>query len=352
MLVSIDNVSIAGIAAAVPPKVVKIEEYTEVFGEKKIKRIKKSTGVEEVRVVDNGIITSDLCCEAAQKLLKELNLEPDDIDGIVFSSFSPDYKAPATSIIMQHRLGLRKDVVAMDISFGCSGYVYGLYQACMLVSAGGCRRVLLCAGDTQSLMVNPKDRSMKMLIGDAGSATIIEKGKKSFKFNMGCDGSGYQSIIIEAGGYRMPCDASTGIEVEDVDGNIRSKEDLHMNGMEVMKFALSAVPPTIEQVLNLADIGKDEVDLFAMHQPNKMILESLCMEMDIDPKVMPVGLGKTGNTSSASIPLLLATLKDQGYDFQNASKVVMCGFGVGLSIGAIVLDLESTKVLSVLNYGG
>ena len=350
MKVKIDNLRIAGIAAVVPKRIVSLDNYSTIFGEKKIKRIKRSIGIDSVRVVDKGVTASDLCYEAAQKLIQEMKVDVSSIDAIIFSSISPDYKAPATSIILQDRLGLSKDVVAMDLTFGCSGFVYGLYQAAVLIKAGGCNRVLLCAGDTQSLMVNEKDRAMKMLVGDAGTATIVELGDDSFSFVLGCDGSGYQDLIIPAGGYRMPSNEETRIEVEDQDGNIRTAENLYMNGMEVMKFALTAVPMAINQLLEQVSLKKEDISLFAMHQPNKMILDSLAMTMGVEQDIMPVGLGNTGNTASASIPLLLTKLASEGFNFQNSDNIVTCGFGIGLSIGTCLISLKESKVFPVIEY--
>jgi len=352
MKVKIENLRISGMAAVIPKKQISVDAYNDIFGEKKIKRIKRSTGIEAVHVVDDGETASDLCYCAAKKLFRELNILPDSIDGIIFSSISPDYKAPATSIILQDRLGLSKEIVAMDLAFGCSGFVYGVYQAAILIKAGGCKRVLICAGDTQSMMVNDKDRAMKMLVGDAGTATILEYGDDCFNFILGCDGSGYQDLIIPAGGCRIPSSQETKVEFADDDGNVRNKENLYMNGIEIMKFALSTVPKVVEELLEFSKITREEVSLFAMHQPNKMILDSLGMAMDIDNELMPVGLGKTGNTASASIPLLLATLANEKMDFSQRRNVVTCGFGIGLSYGAVLLNLSNSKILPVLEYEG
>lgn len=341
------GLKIAGIASVIPSNEVKITSYNEAFGEKKVKRISKSTGVESVHIVSKGETASDLCYIAAKSLISELKIDSDGIDAILFVSFSPDYKSPATAIILQDRLGLSREVVAMDITFGCSAYVYGLYQASLLLKAGGCSRVLLCTGDTQSMMVNPKDRSMRMLVGDAGTATIVENGTDTFNFYLKCDGSGNDNIRIDAGGYRNPSTEETRVEIADEDGNIRSMDDLHMQGMEVMKFALTEVPLAVDNVLQIADIDKEKVSLYAMHQPNKMILDSLCLKMDLGAEKMPVGLKNTGNTSAASIPLLLSTLASNGYDFASTEDVIACGFGVGLSIGAVNIKLNGTKILPV-----
>lgn len=339
MKATISGVHIAGIATVVPPKVVTTDSYAEFFGEKKIRRIKRSTGVESVHVVEPGVTASDLCCEAAEKLMQKLGVDKSSIDALVFVSISPDYRAPGTAGIMQGKLGLSEEIIAIDLTFGCSGYVYGLYEAALLLK-GGCKRVLLCAGDTQSTLVNEKDRSMKMLVGDAGSATIVEEGSDTMQFYFKTVGSGYESLIIPAGGCRMPSSAETGIEIEDEDGNIRSKENLFMDGMGVMKFALTEVPLAMDKMYEMTGCSKEDVDLFAYHQPNKLILDYLSNSMEIPAEKMPVGLQKVGNTASASIPMLLHTLYDRGFDLKNTKKIIACGFGVGLSIGAVTLNLK------------
>ena len=341
MKATISGVHIAGIATVAPPKVVTTDSYAEFFGEKKIRRIKRSTGVESVHVVEPGVTASDLCCEAAEKLMQKLGVDKSSIDALVFVSISPDYRAPGTAGIMQGKLGLSEEIIAIDLTFGCSGYVYGLYEAALLLK-GGCKRVLLCAGDTQSTLVNEKDRSMKMLVGDAGSATIVEEGSDTMQFYFKTVGSGYESLIIPAGGCRMPSSAETGIEIEDEDGNIRSKENLFMDGMSVMKFALTEVPLAMEEMYEMTGCSKEDVDLFAYHQPNKLILDYLSNSMEIPAEKMPVGLQKVGNTASASIPMLLHTLYDRGLDFKNNEKTIACGFGIGLSIGSVILNLKDT----------
>lgn len=348
MQVRLPGLCIKGITATIPAHKESIDAFAEVFGEKKIKRIKKSTGVESVHTVQQGTTASDLCFDAAIRLMKNLKIDPLTVDGILFVSFSPDYKAPATSVILQDKLQISPEAVAMDINYGCSAFVYGLYQAGLLINSGGCKRVLLCTGDTQSLMVNTKDRAMKMIIGDAGTATIVEAGEDTFNFYLKSIGAKYDKLIIPAGGYRQPCNEKTRQEVTDEDGNIRTAENLYMNGMEVMKFALTEVPPAIEKVLTMAKLQKEDVNLFAFHQPNKLILDYLSNTMSIDAEKMPVGLQHTGNTGSASIPLLLTVLKERGFDFSKAQNVVACGFGIGLSLGAVNLDLSRCSIFDYM----
>lgn len=345
MKVRIDGVHIAGIASCLPKTVKEIDSLAETFGEKQIRRLKKSTGVERLHIVSYGQTASDLCVAAAEHLISQLEISKDSIDGLVFVSFSPDYKGPPTSVVMQDRLGLRQQIVAFDITYACSAYCYGLYQASMLVKAGGCKRVLVCTGDTQSKMINPKDRSMQVILGDAGTATLVETGDECFSFYLKTIGSHYQDLIIPAGGYRLPYSEETAKECADDAGNIRSKNDLFMDGMGVMNFALTEVPLAVKELLEIACLEKDEIGLFAMHQPNKLILDHLAISMEIPEEKMPVALQNTGNTAAATIPLLLSVLKEKGLDFSTMNKVLCCGFGMGLSVSAAVVNLSSAKIL-------
>ena len=347
MRCAIEGIQIRAISTALPEKVVKVDTYTEFFGEKKVKRLKKSTGVESVHVVSEGETAADLCMQAAEKIFSQGEITRESIDGIVFASISPDYKAPGTAGIIQGKLGLSSETVTIDLTFGCSAYVYGLYEACLLLRAGGCKRVLLCTGDTQSILINEKDRSMKMLIGDAGAATILENGNSTMNFYLKSVGEGFDNLIIPAGSCRNPSTAETRkVGEPDEDGNVRSQEDLFMNGTEIMKFSLTEVPLAIDAMCERLNWTKDDVDLFAFHQPNKLILDYLRQFMKITEEKCPTGLQNTGNTAAASIPLLLTTLKERGFDFSQAKRVIACGFGIGLSIGATNLDLRNVSFYS------
>lgn len=348
MKVIINGIHIAGIASCLPKGVREIDSLSNIFGEKQIRRLKKSTGVEQLHIVSEGQTASDLCVTAAEHLISEMKIDKSSIDAIVFVSFSPDYKGPPTSVIMQDRLGLKEDIVAFDITYGCSAYCYGLYQASMLIKAGGCERVLVCTGDTQSLMVNPKDRAMQVIAGDAGTATLVEKGADKIPFLFKTIGSKYNDLIIPAGGYRFPCSAETAVEETDDAGNIRSKNDLFMDGMEVMNFALTEVPTAIRELLSFANTEIKDIDLFAMHQPNKLILDHLAIDLEVDSEKMPVGLQKTGNTASATIPLLLSVLKEWGVDLSNKKNVLCCGFGMGLSVSSAIINLSKTQIFEMI----
>ncbi len=345
MMIRLDGLKITGIASVLPPAVMQIRELRELFGDKKIERIISNTGVEQIHYVENGVTASDLCVSAAKHLLDGLHLASGDIDAIVFISESADYRVPGTASVVHGALGLKKEAVAVDINYSCSGFAYGLYQAAMLIKAGGCAKVLLCNGDVQTKLINPRDRSMRVLVGDAGAATLVEAGDGSMVFNMKADGSGYRHIMIPAGGVKMPLDEDSSREETDEDGNIRSANDLFMNGMEVMKFSLREVPLAIEEILKKTGWEKNSGEVYAMHQPNKLILDYLFRLLALDdPDSLPIALAKTGNTGSPSIPLLLTQEGPRLREKFTMKKVVICGFGVGLSWGAVTADLSQTEL--------
>jgi 3-oxoacyl-[acyl-carrier-protein] synthase III len=345
MKVTFKNSSIKGIAAVIPIVQLDLRTLGTKYGNDEVNRIIASTGIEKVHMAGEDQCTSDLCAVAAEALLTRLEVSPSTIDGLVFVSQSPDYKMPATSVLLQHRLGLPTTAVAFDINYGCSGFVYGLYQASMMVEAGGCERVLVCVGDTSTRMVHPGDRSVRMVFGDAGSATLIEKGENTTHFVLRTDGSGAEHLIIPAGGSRKPIREATSKQIESEDGNVRSEETLFMNGMEIMSFALREIPVMIDDLLTISGWKKEEVGTYALHQANKFMLEYLRKKMKLQKESVPISVSSVGNTGPASIPLMLSIKHKELAERSQLEKVVCCGFGVGLSWAACTLDLSSTVIL-------
>ncbi|WP_342432767.1 ketoacyl-ACP synthase III [Neobacillus sp. FSL H8-0543] len=338
------NSIIKGISTAIPKDIFDFNTLAADFGNEEVKRIVASTGIEQVRVAREGQCTSDLCVAAAENLFAKLEVNPSTIDGIVFVSQTPDYKMPATSVLLQHRLGLPTTAVAFDINYGCSGFVYGLYQASMMIEAGGCERVLVCVGDTSTRMVHPGDRSIRMVFGDGGSATLVEKGESTSHFILRTDGSGAENLIIPAGGSRKPISDGTSIPIEAEDGNIRNEETVRMDGMEIMSFALREIPPMIDELLNVTGWRKDEVGTYALHQANKFMLEYLRRKIKLQKNSVPISVANVGNTGPASIPLMLSIKRQELSESNQLQKVICCGFGVGLSWASCALDLSSTLI--------
>ena len=288
-------------------------------------------------MVSAGVCTSDLCEAAARKLLAALNWTPDSVDALIFVSQTPDYLLPATSCSLHGRLRLSKQCAAFDLNLGCSGYVYGLWIASQLV-VGGLKRVLLLVGDTISRIVSPLDRSAVPLFGDAGTATALERDENNMPwvFELGTDGSGQEHLIVPAGGFRHPRTSTTSLRTKREGGNIRSDEDLFMDGAEVFSFTLKVVPPLFKSILTAANWTVDTTDSFVMHQANQFMLQYLAKRMKLPPEKVVLSLGQFGNTSSASIPLALThSLADRLRE--SNMRLLLAGFGVGFSWGAVAL---------------
>jgi 3-oxoacyl-[acyl-carrier-protein] synthase III len=331
----VEKVRLAGIATAVPDSIREVAEFGNIFGNEEIQKISKSTGVER-RAVGEKLCCSDLCFEAAKRLLSELNWQPDTIDGLIFVSQSFDFPLPATSCILQMRLGLPKSCAAFDIALGCSGYVYGLWVATSLIASGGLKRVILMVGDVHR-GVSPLDRSTALLFGDAGTATALEANEFASEINfcLGTDGNGWMNLIVPSGfqSSRRPRDESTRIRKKAEANNIRSQEDLFMDGAEIFSFTINEVPPLISETLSCAGWKKEEVDYFIFHQANKFMLTHIAKAMELPLEKVPLSLKDYGNTSSASIPVTInAELGNMVTS--NEVKMLLAGFGVGYSWGA------------------
>lgn len=342
---NITKAQIKGIATVIPKEKTELISLADIYGEKTIKKISKATGISEVRIAPKDKTSSDYCIEAAESLFRKINFNREDIDGVVFVTETPDYIIPHTSAIMQDKLGLKKTIPAFDLNYGCAGYVYGLFQSHMLIQSGYCKNVLFCAGDTLSRYVHPEDKALRMVLGDAGSATIVsvkeQESKSSFSFYT--DGSGADHLIIPAGASRIPrVHGETDLVMTDIDGNSRTKEHLYMNGMEIMEFALHEVKKVVEETIARVGWNKEDIDLFAFHQANELIVKYIAKQMKLDFNKVPISVGRTGNTSSVSIPLMLCNLYEGVQN--NLKKVIVCGFGTGLSCTSSAIDLSKAYI--------
>jgi len=337
------QIRITGVATVLPAQTVELSALTDQFEADYLERAIASTGVRRIRVAAPEQCASDLCAEAAQRLLAALSVDPATVDGLVFVTQTPDWIIPATSPHLQHRLGLPTTAATYDLNFGCSGYVLGLLQAAMLLQSG-CARVLVCTGDTFSRYVHPQDKAMRMVIGDAGNATLVERGEDQLAIVTGSDGSGADYLIIPAGGSRRPRTPETAEASLRPDGNIRSDENIFMDGMQVMRFALTTAPQVIEETLALAGWAKEAVGYFILHQANKLIVDSIRKKLRVPEAAVPVVLRDTGNTGPSSIPLALNLLAPET-PAARWRQTILCGFGIGLSYGAVAANLAQTHFL-------
>lgn len=316
----VSGARIAGVVACVPPLRVTNERFTDRFGNG-VAEVTKMTGVRQRHWVEDGVTTSDMCRAAGERLLAGLEWAADTVDALIFISQTPDYRLPATATSLQARMGLRPGIIAFDVNLGCSAYPYGLWLASMMVSTGAARRVLLAVGDTSSRVVDPADRSTALLFGDAGTVTAIEASEisQSSAFVLGSDGRGADNLIIPKGAFR----------VADHDSP-NDPEKLFMDGGEIFAFTLKAVPPLVADTLTLSETIVDDYDGFLFHQANTFMIRHLAKKSKLPADKVPINIDRYGNTSSATIPLLIAD--DLAPRLREGSlRLAMFGFGVGYS---------------------
>lgn len=342
----LDSVAVTAIAATVPRNVIAIVDTGGTWGDQELQRVVQATGITHVRVAPQSVTTADLAEDSARRLIASAAVDRDSIGAIVFVSQTPDYVMPATSVLLQSRLGLSTSTLAFDINGGCCGYIYGLLQASMLVQSGVCRRVLLLAGDTTTKLLAPADRSVRAVFGDAASATLVEhRDESSIAFAIRSDGEGASTLFVPAGGFRTPASPATAIEQVGEDGNARSANHLYMDGTGVMTFAIKVVPEIIDEVLEIAVWDKRQVTLYILHQANKLMLDILRRKLRVEQAVAPFVCGEIGNTGPASIPVALTVAGSQFLAENRLQRVILCGFGAGLSWGAAALDLSKTRFI-------
>lgn len=346
MKVLINNICIRAISSYLPEENFEMSSLANSYGEKEVVSIIRAIGVERVRIAKCGETSSDMCYKAAEYLLHKEGINREEIDGLVFVSQTTDYILPATSIILQDRLNLSKETVCLDIHYGCSGFIYGLYQAALWINSGSCKNVLILAGDTTSRMIHPLDRSLKMVFGDAGTATLVSTGTKQMGVSICSDGSGYDRLIVPAGGFRIPVSGLTNKIEFDVDNNGRTLENLYMDGMAIFNFAISNVHKNIQGLLDYIDWGKSEIDMFALHQANRFIINYIRKKLKVDESKVPINVQNFGNTGPATIPLLFSDLAPEA---ENVQRVIMSGFGVGLSWGSIAIEMSDTHFYKPIN---
>lgn len=345
---AIKNVKIVGMSAGVPLHVYGNELGDTFVKTEDIALFENSTGVKEKRL-DPNLTTSDLSVPAVERLLQDMRWEKQSIGALFFVSQTADYILPATACILQDRLGLSKECYAMDISLGCSGWVYGLSSAAALVSAGNgnsFKRALLIAGDAKGRVPQSDP-----LLGCASTVTALEfdEGAGDMYFHFGTDGSGYEAIMIPDGGARNGISSSS-FETYEYDGRLYNRLQSRMSGIDVFSFAISTAPQSVRTLVEHFDIGLYDFDYYVFHQANKTINSHIVRKLKIDSEKVPSSIEHFGNTSSASIPLTIVTqLKGQVENTHR--KFLCCGFGVGLSWGSVAFETEDLVIPDLVELG-
>lgn len=343
------GVGVHSIAACVPSRIESNDSLGYLIPMEDLEKTINNIGIRERRIADEDICASDLCLRAAEQLLGDNGIDKESIQALIFVSQTSDYHQPATAPILQHRLGLSKSTLSFDVNLACSGYVYGLSIAYSFCVQMGCDRVLLLVGETMSKITSEFDRESKPLFGDAGTATLIEKGDygESF-FSLNSDGSGAEVMMIPFGGFRHPSSIEAFQMIEDEKGNKRNGFQFRMDGMDVFNFGMRVEPKDIKRLLEISGETMDDVDLLIFHQANKFMTDFFAKRLKMDADKVPYSLDRFGNTSSASIPL---TIVSELYDrFLERKKVILSGFGAGLSWGSVLLDLSCCKISKLVEY--
>lgn len=343
---SIPNVSIAGVSAAVPNQLEENKNLS-LFSPEECEKFIAATGVER-RHISKVLLSSDLCCAAAEKLLADLNWEKGTVDGLVVVTQSPDYQRPGNGTILQDRLGLSTECLAVSVSFGCSGWVYGLSTAASLLQCG-CKRVLLCCGEGNQAY-HPEDKSTYPLFGSAGTCTALEfdPSAAAMNFHLATDGSGWKAIHIPEGAYRHPATTDSFRVREDAPGARRTALNTSLDGMDVFMFGISQPPKSIQTLCKHFETPLESFDFLLLHQANLFLNGKIQKKLKIAPEKVPHNIEHYGNTSSASLPLLMVTRMKEDL-VSRPMSLLGCAFGVGLSWGSVAFETKK-PVVSDLVY--
>lgn len=332
-ITDITGVAIRGICSVLPA--VQLDNHQLDFGSavEEQEKIIASTGIHRRRVVTSAQTALDLAKIAASELLTELQWQQELPELLIFVTQTPDYMLPGNAIQLQHHLGLAKTTIAFDVNLGCSGFIYGLWQICQLLTGLSCRRALLVVGDTTSSICSKQNRAVALLFGDAVSAVAIEKTDNANRmcFSLGSDGAGAPYLIQPYAAAKSPAQPA----------------ELSMDGTQVFVFTLREVPKSILQSLQSQGWTVSDLDYAVLHQANAMMLKHLGDKLGLTSRQLIIAMGETGNTSSASIPLAL-TLALEHQIIQSELKLLLSGFGVGWSWGSVTLTLAPLKICRLI----
>lgn len=348
----IKNVALRGVTCTVPNNPVKSIDF-DFFTKEDADIFDNTVGIKKRYIASENICASDLCFDAAERLIASLGWEKDSIDVLVFASVTGDYKTPPTSCILQDRLGLPSSTFVLDVPMGCCGCLYAINVAGNLLTAGTARRALLLVGDTASRMGSPFDKSRVPLFGDSGSAMALEYDTTAadIVIDFNTMGSGYQALMTPHGGYRHPVTKEVSFEYKDFgNGIIRAPKDALINGMDVFSFAITKPPISIMKLLERLGLDKDkDIDFFLIHQANKMIVDRIVKKLKLNPQKVPYDLQEFGNLGGCSIPMLMTY--NIAEELSTKNLTLLCSaFGLGLTWGTMVLRTAYLKMLPVNTF--
>ena len=297
-----------------PEKALTNEMLASIYDGWTAEKIYSKTGIRERRIADDSISAIDLAESAAKRLFESYAIDSQSVDFLLLCTQSSIRRLPSSSCVLQDRLGLKQSIGTLTIDHGCSGFVYGLSVAKGLLSAGIASRILFITAETYSKYIDQNDRSTRTIFGDGAAATLIDSTDlpRIGNFVFGTDGSGGDKLMVKDG-------------------------RLYMDGPEIFNFTLEVVPRSIDKVLAANGIGKENIDLFVFHQANKFMLDAIRKVCALPREKFYVNLEGTGNTVSSTIPIALKQLSDGGH-LKDGMRIMLIGFGVGLSWGATIVE--------------
>lgn len=322
-----------------PKKELSNDELAELYEDWTAEKIYKKTGIKSRHISAPNEYCSDMAVKAAEKLFEEYGIDKRDIEFIILATQSPDYALPTTACLVQDRLGIPKSAGAIDINLGCSAFVYGLSIAKAMIRSEMVANVLFITSEMYTKRIHPMDKSVRTIFGDGAAAIYIDKNdiKKIGKFIFGTDGSGYDKLIIPASGSKEINFVDADVERCDKSKNIRTAKNIFMDGSEIFNFTIDVVPKCIHDTIKKNDVNEQDIDMYILHQANKFMLDYLKKIMRISDDRFIIDVETTGNTVSASIPITLKRAEESG-KIKDGDKLLLAGFGVGLSWGAVIID--------------
>jgi 3-oxoacyl-[acyl-carrier-protein] synthase-3 len=339
---TLNNVRFAGLATCVPSGIVSNTEDCPPELRSERERLVRNIGIHQRRLCKPWQCFSDLAFEAAEQLIAKLDWKREEIDAVICVTQSPDYLIPATAIILQDRLKLSHSTIAFDVNLGCSGYPFGLHLMGAMVATGAVKKGLLLVGDKSGTMDDP-------LFSDAGTATALEfsDGAPPMYFDLNSDGSGYKAIMMPIGGHREPTGIHHLVARKEPDGKWKREYDLVLDGPAVLSFSTQQVPPAVRRLLELSGNTSEDIDYFVFHQANRMINETIRRKLQLPVEKVPSTLHDFGNTSGASLPVTMTARLREALA-SGRKRLLLSGFGIGLSWGSCVMDIEGAELLPLI----
>jgi 3-oxoacyl-[acyl-carrier-protein] synthase-3 len=328
------HAKLAAIHYHVPEVVLGNEDLAKLYPGWTADKILQKTGIRERRIAAEHETAADLAFMAARELFSRNPSVRDGVDFVMFCTQTPDYFLPSSACILHQRLGLARSCGAVDINQGCSGFVYSVSLAKGLIESGQARNVLVLTADTYSKLIHPMDKSTRTIFGDAGAATLVSAidsdQPKIFACIHGTDGSGADKLIVPTGAFREMRSAESATVITDASGNSRARDNLFMDGADVLAFTLREVPRAVNLLLERAGRNIDEIDYFVFHQGSRLMLDMLRKKLGIPVERFIIDLEEIGNTVSSTIPVTLARLRTRLPEARE-QLAMLVGFGVGYS---------------------